>query len=131
MNKKYALVENNVVVNTTLWDGVSQWSPENGIAIPAGNDVGIGWLYADGVFTDPDINDPDLTNEEKRKNALLILSVEYKNDITELNTAWLSAAVSDGINKTSKKDAVIAQINERKTKYSTDRAAIIAQYPEE
>lgn len=131
MNKKYAVVENNRVVNTTLWDGISQWSPEIGVAILAGNDVGIGWSYSDGVFTSPEETNQDLTNEEKRKNALSILSIEYKNDIAELNTAWLSAAVSDGVNENTKKDAVIAQINERKTKYAIDRSAIIAQYPEE
>lgn len=131
MKKTYAVIEKNIVVNVVLWDGESEWTPDIGVAIPASEGVGVGWSYSDGVFTPPDTTNPDLTNEEKRKKALLILSIDYKKDITELNTAWLSAAVSDGVNETSKKDAVIAQINERKTKYSTYRAAIIAQYPEE
>lgn len=71
------------------------------------------------------------TNSEKRKEALSGLSVIYQADIAQLNTSWLAAAVSDGVNETVKKDAVIAQINDRKAKYAADRAAIIAQYPEE
>lgn len=70
------------------------------------------------------------TNSEKRKEALAALSVIYQADIVQLNTSWLAAAVSDGVNETAKKDAVISQINDRKTKYAADRAAIIAQYPE-
>lgn len=70
------------------------------------------------------------SNSEKRKEALAALSVTYQADIVQLNTSWLAAAVSDGVNETAKKDAVIAQINDRKTKYAADRAAIIAQYPE-
>lgn len=70
------------------------------------------------------------SNSEKRKEALSQLSIAHQADIVQLNTAWLAAAVSDGVNETAKKDAVIAQINDRKTKYAADRAAIIAQYPE-
>lgn len=69
--------------------------------------------------------------QRKGKKALSELGDAYQYDITKLNTSWLAAAVSDGINETAKKDAVIAQINERKEKYSQDRAAIIAQYPED
>lgn len=70
-------------------------------------------------------------NSEKRKNALSILSVNYQSDIAKLNIAWLAAEVSDGVNETAKKEAVIAQINDRKNQYAADRAAIIAKYPEE
>lgn len=76
------------------------------------------------------ILNPEPTNEEKRKAALLALSAQYQSDISQLNNAWVAAAVSDGVNETAKKDAVISQINDRKAKYATDRAAIIAQYPE-
>ena len=71
------------------------------------------------------------SNSEKRKEALSSLSVAHQAEILQLNTAWLAAAVSDGVNETAKKDAVIAQINDRKARYAADRAAIIAQYPEE
>lgn len=74
---------------------------------------------------------PEPSNGEKRRIALLSISNEYQSDITKLNIAWLAAAVSDGVNESVKKDAVIAQINERKAKYAQDRASVIAQYPEE
>ena len=70
------------------------------------------------------------SNSEKRKEALASLSSSYQADILQLNTAWIAAAVSGGVNETAKKDAVIAQINDRKAKYAADRAAIIDQYPE-
>lgn len=72
---------------------------------------------------------PPIPNEDLRKAALSTLSNTYQDDIEKLNRAWLAAAVNDGVNETTKKDAVLAQINARKSQYATDRAAIIAQYP--
>lgn len=72
---------------------------------------------------------PQPPNSELRKSALTELSSTYQDDIEKLNRAWLAAAVNDGVNETTKKDLVLAQINTRKTQYSNDRAAIIAQYP--
>lgn len=69
-------------------------------------------------------------NSELRKSALSALSSTYQDDIEKLNRAWLAAAVEDGVNETAKKDAVLAQKNARKTQYASDRAAIIAQYPD-
>jgi len=72
---------------------------------------------------------PQPPNSELRKAALTELSGTYQDDIEKLNRAWLAAAVNDGVNETTKKDLVLAQINARKTQYANDRAAIIAQYP--
>ncbi|MDL0004159.1 tail fiber assembly protein [Enterobacter roggenkampii] len=72
---------------------------------------------------------PPVPNEYLRKSALSMLSNIYQDDIEKLNRAWLAAAVNDGVNETTKKDAVLVQINARKSQYATDRAAIIAQYP--
>lgn len=69
-------------------------------------------------------------NSELRKSALSALSSTYQDDIEKLNRAWLAAAAEDGVNETAKKDAVLAQKNARKTQYASDRAAIIAQYPD-
>lgn len=82
---------------------------------------------ADGMPVLADIPVP--SNAELLKAALAELSTEYQADIEILNRAWLAAAVNDGVNETTKKDAVLVQINTRKTKYATDRAAAIAQYP--
>lgn len=77
------------------------------------------------------LNEPDIPNQKKLIAALSAIGKQYQDDVTTMNIAWLAAAVSDGVNETAKKDAVIAQINDRKTKYAADRAAIIAQYPED
>lgn len=86
--------------------------------------------YPEGTSTTKP-SEPEPSNDEKRRIALLSISNEYQSDITKLNIAWLAAAVSDGVNESAKKDAVIAQINERKAKYAQDRASVIAQYPED
>lgn len=53
----YAIVEKGLVVNTIMWDGnTKNWAPEEGQeAVLIGPDViaGIGFSYADGVFTPP------------------------------------------------------------------------------
>ena len=64
MRKTYAVIKNNTVVNVVLWDGESEWSPDSGVAIPVADGVGIGWLYADGVFTAPDIPEPVKSHDE-------------------------------------------------------------------
>lgn len=79
------------------------------------------------LATSDEINPP--TNADKRKKALNSLLQQYQSDIQTLNIAWLAAAVNDGVNETTKKTAVLTQINLRKTQYSQDVAAVIAQYP--
>ncbi|HHK4130211.1 TPA: hypothetical protein ACQTWV_001867 [Enterobacter roggenkampii] len=126
---QYALVKNNVVENIVAWDGEGDlFNDYQAIKLEEGQECSIGWEYSDGNFTDPNAPQPP-TNAELRKNALSTLSSVYQDDIEKLNRAWLAAAVNDGVNETTKKDAVLAQINTRKTQYASDRAAIIAQYP--
>ena len=96
----------------------------NGIP-PTGKRLGIN---SDGMPTWVDI--PAIPNAILRKSALATLSRSYQDDIEKLNRAWLAAAVNDGVNETEKKDVVLTQINTRKTQYASDRAAIIAQYPD-
>ncbi|MBC2610767.1 MULTISPECIES: hypothetical protein [Citrobacter] len=126
---KYAIITDGIVSNIVIWDGKGGVFT-NYVKITPGTNVDIGWEYSNGVFTNPDEPLPP-SNEELRKEALSFLSKQYQDDIMNLNISWLAAAVSDGVNETTKKDAVISQINDRKTKYATDRAAIIAQYPED
>lgn len=75
------------------------------------------------------VNIPPQPNSELLKVALTDLSAEYQADIEALNRAWLAAAVSDGVNETTKKNSVLSQITARKAKYATDRASLITQYP--
>jgi hypothetical protein len=58
--KTYALVIDNKVVNVCVWDGETEWKPEEeSIELPKGSPVGIGWDYIDGEFID---NRPIPTN---------------------------------------------------------------------
>lgn len=52
MNNLYAVVENGVVTNIVVWDGVSNWKPDQGdaIAIPDGVVVTIGDTYDGAEF---------------------------------------------------------------------------------
>ncbi|HHL2824791.1 TPA: hypothetical protein ACQ431_003022 [Citrobacter murliniae] len=75
------------------------------------------------------VDKPVQPNSELLKAALTSLSTKYQDDIEVLNRAWLAAAVNDGVNETTKKDAVVVQITARKSQYASDRAAVIAQYP--
>lgn len=51
--KNMAHIDNGKVVNVSLWDGISEWHPdEQVVEIPQDQVVGIGWDYVDGVFID-------------------------------------------------------------------------------
>jgi hypothetical protein len=44
----YAVIDGDIVVNTVIWDGQSNWSPPDGNIIESLADwphVGIGWTY--------------------------------------------------------------------------------------
>lgn len=56
------------------------------------------------------------------------LSNLYKADIAALNTSYLSALVNDGINETTKLQAVRDQIADRKAQYVADVAAAKAAH---
>jgi len=56
---KYAIVENDEVINVTLWDGTTEWSPPEGtIAVACPDEVGPGWTYENGTFVAPPVPEP-------------------------------------------------------------------------
>jgi hypothetical protein len=51
--KTMAHIVDGKVVNVSVWDGVSEWTPaEQVVEIPDGTTAGIGWDYVDGEFVD-------------------------------------------------------------------------------
>ena len=51
--KTYAHIVDGKVVNVSLWDGVTPWTPaEEVVEIPEGVTAGIDWDYVDGKFVD-------------------------------------------------------------------------------
>ena len=54
--KEWAVVENGIVVNVVLWDGISEWhagEDQEVIEVVGDSQAGIGWIYSGGVFVPP------------------------------------------------------------------------------
>lgn len=56
---RYAMIRDGIVQNISLWDGdTTRWQPpEDMLVIPAPDYVGVGWGYADGMWTEPVIEE--------------------------------------------------------------------------
>ena len=51
----YLIVKDNEVINTVLWDGVSEWTaPEGTTAVIAPEGVGIGWTKSGSNWIAPE-----------------------------------------------------------------------------
>jgi hypothetical protein len=51
----WAVIDGDLVVNTIVWDGKSDWTPPEATELVSLADhphVGIGWDYVDGEFVD-------------------------------------------------------------------------------
>lgn len=57
MSNVYAVVDSGVVINIVLWDGKAKWEPETGTAVLTDGSVGVGWLYNNGGFIQPEITE--------------------------------------------------------------------------
>ncbi|MBJ9225134.1 hypothetical protein GHT39_05580 [Citrobacter braakii] len=55
--------------------------------------------------------------------------MKYKQDIADLNTAYLAAIVNDGPAEVTKQQVVRDQITQRKAQYVADIAAAKEKYP--
>lgn len=94
MNKTYAVIENGMVLNVIVWDGKASmgWGgdqlaiqiSQSGSSAPT---PGIGWSYANGVFTPPPPTSP-LTPENIADKNLALAQAAYNvatAKITALN----------------------------------------------
>jgi hypothetical protein len=51
----YLVIKDEQVINTVLWDGVSDWTPPEGTTVElAPSHVGIGWTRVDGNWVAPE-----------------------------------------------------------------------------
>jgi hypothetical protein len=51
----YLIIKDEQVINTVLWDGVSEWTPPEGTTAElAPAHVGIGWTRVDGNWVAPE-----------------------------------------------------------------------------
>jgi len=62
MDNSYAVVKDGIVINIVVWDGETEWQPDEGYAVKTDGSVGIGWLYDGNDFTPPPESMP--TQEE-------------------------------------------------------------------
>ncbi|EPT4023353.1 hypothetical protein [Enterobacter roggenkampii] len=51
---RYALITDGIVVNIVIWDGEGHIFDDYQVVKIDGIPCGIGWIYEDGVFTDPE-----------------------------------------------------------------------------
>ncbi|MER5005930.1 tail fiber assembly protein [Atlantibacter hermannii] len=58
MSNSYAVVKDGIVINIVVWDGETEWQPDEGYAVKADGSVGIGWLYDGETFTPPPVAPP-------------------------------------------------------------------------
>ncbi|HHH0343924.1 TPA: tail fiber assembly protein [Yersinia enterocolitica] len=59
MMANYAVIENGMVVNVIVWDGVAGLGDGDQMIIETVDGCGIGWTYAGGEFIPPPVADPD------------------------------------------------------------------------
>ncbi|MCU3985480.1 tail fiber assembly protein [Enterobacter mori] len=83
MSDIYAVVVDGVVVNMALWDGVNEWGPEEGVVLPAGEYVGIGWLYDGTEFIAPPV-------PEKSHQELVASAEEQKQSLINDANAYIN-----------------------------------------
>ncbi|MDE7915319.1 hypothetical protein [Enterobacter kobei] len=129
----YALIKDNVVINTIAWNGTLEdlitWgagSFHTAVNID-GIYCGIGFTYDGTNFTDPNAPQPP-TNAELYKDELSSLNSQYKADISALQIAWSSAGLFDGTSEATKKTQLQAAAITRKTQNLADIEALKTKY---
>jgi len=78
----YLIIEDNQVINTVLWDGVSEWTPPEGTTLViAPTHVGIGWTKNGSEWIAPERlpepqEDPNLESARAKLAALGLTEAE-------------------------------------------------------
>ncbi|EMB2428711.1 tail fiber assembly protein [Escherichia coli] len=92
MANSYAVVKDGIVINIVVWDGETEWQPDDGEAVKIDNVAGIGWLYDGKKFTAPEPTQEEIEqqNESKRVNNVSTksnLMAEATNTVAILQDA--------------------------------------------
>jgi hypothetical protein len=80
----YLVIKNNTVINTVVWDGVSDWTPPEGTTVElAPAHVGIGWARVDGNWVAPEpppapVEDPNKVSARAKLAAIGLTEEEIK-----------------------------------------------------
>ena len=127
MQNVYAIVVSGVVTNIIVWDGLSEWAPEEGDVFETDGSVGIGWLYQDGVFTNPDIPQPP-DESVLYERELEAMNIKFEADKAVLASAYLNAILFDGVNEQQKRDEIYQKLTELNAAYDHQVADLEIKY---
>lgn len=78
----YLIIKDDQVINTVLWDGVSEWTPPESTTVElAPANVGIGWTRVDGNWIAPEppaapAEDPNRVSARAKLAALGLTEAE-------------------------------------------------------
>lgn len=86
---KYAIIENGIVTNITIWDGRSDWQPpekSQAAMLTADDKISVGYLFIDGAFTPPaaPIVDTEVFNAAQKEAR----NVAYRDEADPLYFKW-------------------------------------------
>lgn len=88
MENKYAIIENNLIVNVTI--ASAEFAQSQGwVEMPEyvdGKAVGIGWFYSDGVFLSPP--EPDYSAQNKAQAESLLQQTDWTATIDIADPAY-------------------------------------------
>lgn len=94
----WALVENGLVFNTIMWDGVTEVDFGKhyqviDISSAENSQVSTGWIYKDGKFSPPPLTQQEEEEREKSKAEVNVLLKKSLFNAATLNIAVLQDAV--------------------------------------
>lgn len=124
---RWALVKNGVVSSVVKWDGEGEIFDEYETIEIGDEPVAEGWLYANGVFTNPDAP-PVPTNDELYEKELSDLNNAYDADKRSLAYEYLTAGLFDGASEATKKAEIYSRLQALNQKYATDIDALDEKY---
>lgn len=94
MSKRYALVDSNgLIQNVIIWDGVSEWSPPDGLTEveDTAQVATIGGTYLNGVFTAPPPPPPLLPPPPRSVSRMQAIVALSRAGLLDAVTQWVAS----------------------------------------
>lgn len=125
---RWALVQDGVVVNVILWDGIGDAYKEyTTVKLPDNSPVGPGWVLEGPVFQNPDAP-PEPTNLEMYRTALAQLNATLQSDIESVKSAYITAEVSNGAAQAPTQEYLKELYGQITADYESAATALKTQY---
>lgn len=123
----HALIKDGIVENIVVWDGKGNLFPDFMTVKVDGVLCGMGWIYSNGNFTDPNATIPP-TNSEKYQKELAALNEVYLSDVEVLSSSFAKAGLIDGVTEQTKKTAIYDEYTARKMQHTADITTLKLKY---